>query len=324
MNCTNKNQNCSIALVSIAMILFLILILPTASANKYISPEMSTETTPSLCVHNSNLYVAWEGKDNHRLNVAQVNLNGDPTIKPITGFSNKVYFNDMSKAGPSLASFNGRLFMAWEGAGNGYLNVMYSTDGGKTFGNKYVSPEMSTETTPVLCVHNGNLYIAWEGKDNHRLNVAQVNINEKGVITGFSNKVYFNDMSKAGPSLASFNGRLFMAWEGAGNGYLNVMYSTDGGKTFGNKYISPEMSTETTPALCVRNGNLYIAWEGKDNHRLNIARVEINGNSIITGFSNKDYFNDMSKAGPSLASLNDRLFMAWEGAGNGYLNVMTF
>jgi len=34
---------------------------------------------------------------------------------------------------PALASFNGRVYLAWKGDGNTNLNVMVSTDGGRTF-----------------------------------------------------------------------------------------------------------------------------------------------------------------------------------------------
>jgi hypothetical protein len=39
--------------------------------NKYTSTETSSDA-PVLCMHNGNLYIAWKGKDNDNLNVAQV------------------------------------------------------------------------------------------------------------------------------------------------------------------------------------------------------------------------------------------------------------
>jgi hypothetical protein len=91
----------------------------------------------------------------------------------ITGFSNKIILSDKSLNSPAIVSFNGQLYLAWKDDGNNNLNMMYSADGGKTFGNKYTSTETSSDA-PVLCMHNGNLYIAWKGKDNDNLNVAQV------------------------------------------------------------------------------------------------------------------------------------------------------
>ncbi len=236
----------------------------------------------------------------------------------VNGFSNKVILGDTSPVSPALASFNGRLYLAWKGNGNNNLNVMYSTDDGKTFGNKYTSPEKSPES-PVLCVHNGSLYIAWKGNSNNKLNVAQIAMSGDK-ITGFSNKVILGDMSPVSPALASFNGRLYLAWKGNGNNNLNVMYSTDDGKTFGNKYTSPEKSPES-PVLCVHKGSLYIAWKGNSNNNLNVAQIAMSGDKI-TGFSNKVILGDTSPVSPALASFNGRLYLAWKGNGNNNLNVM--
>ncbi len=99
---------------------------------------------------------------------------GEVDLCYFTSFINdKVILGDTSLVSLTLASFNNRLYIGWKGDGNDNLNVMYSTDNGKTFGNKYTSPETSLES-PALCVHNGNLYIAWKGDGNDNLNVAQV------------------------------------------------------------------------------------------------------------------------------------------------------
>jgi hypothetical protein len=184
--------------------------------------------------------------------------------------ANKVNLSDTSPNSPAIASFNGQLYIAFLSEGSSNLNIRYSTDSGKTFGNKYTSTEASFDA-PVLCMHNGNLYIAWNGKDNDNLNVAQITMNG-GQITGFSNKIILSDKSLNSPAIVSFNGQLYLAWKDDGNNNLNMMYSADGGKTFGNKYTSTETSSDA-PVLCMHNGNLYIAWKGKDNDNLNVAQV---------------------------------------------------
>jgi hypothetical protein len=232
--------------------------------NKYISPETSPQA-PALCAHNGNLYIAWKGDGNDSLNVAIVDIVGSA----ITGFSNKVTLGDTSQLSPSLASFGGRLYLAWKGDGNDNLNVMYSANNGATFGNKYVSPETSPQA-PGLAGSNGNLFITWKGDGNDNLNVATVNISGSS-ITGFS-KVTLGDTSPLSPALTFFNGRLYLSWKGDGNDWLNVMYSTDNGRTFGNKAVSSETSPQP-PALCVHNNTVYIAWKGDGNDYLNVAQV---------------------------------------------------
>jgi hypothetical protein len=223
--------------------------------------------------------------------------------------------NNTSPKNPSIASLNGRLYIAWKGDGNDHINVMYSTDNGATFGNKYTSPETSPQA-PALCAHNGKLYIAWKGDGNDHLNVASVNFSGNA-ITGFS-KVVLGDTSPVSPTLASFNGRLYLAWKGDGNDNLNVMYSTDNGATFGHKYTSPETSPQA-PGLTASAGNLFITWKGDGNDQLNVATVNISG-AAITGFS-KVILGDTSPVSPALAYLNGRLYLSWKGDGNDWLNV---
>jgi hypothetical protein len=280
--------------------------------NKFTSPETSPQP-PALCAHNGNLYIGWKGDGNDHLNVAQVQVSGDR----VTGFTGKVILGDTSPKSPTLASLGGRLYIGWKGDGNDNLNVMYSSDNGHTFGNKFTSPETSPQA-PGLCAHNGNLYITWKGDGNDHLNVAQVQISGAS-ITGFTNKVVLGDTSPVSPSLASANGHLFLSWKGDGNDNLNVMYSSDNGHTFGNKFTSPEKSSQA-PGVCSRNGSVYITWKGSGNDNLNAAQV-LMSESSITG-TDKVVLTDTSPVSPALASLNGRLYIAWKGDGNDNLNVM--
>lgn len=226
-----------------------------------------------------------------------------------------IIFNETSPKNPSIASLNGRLYIAWKGDGNDFLNVMYSSDNGRTFGHKFTSRETSPQA-PALCAHNGNLYITWKGDGNDNLNVAIVDISGTN-ITGFSNKVTLGDTSPLSPSLASFGGRLYIAWKGDGNDNLNVMYSSNNGASFGNKYTSPETSPQA-PGLASSPNNLFITWKGDGNDNLNVATVNISGASI-TGFS-KVTLPDTSPVSPALA-YNGRLYLSWKGDGNDWLNV---
>ena len=232
-------------------------------------------------------------------------------------FTGKVTLGDTSPKSPSVASLNGRLYIAWKGDGNDFLNVMCSADNGLTFGGKFTSRETSPQA-PGLCVHNGLLFITWKGDGNDNLNVAQVNLSGNSV-TGFSNKVVLGDTSPVSPVLASFNGHLYIAWKGDGNNNLNIMYSANNGASFGGKYVSPETSPQA-PGLAVHNGGLYITWKGNGNDNLNVAHVNVNGNTI-TGFTNKVTLGDTSPVSPALTSANGRLYLAWKGDGNDNLNV---
>jgi hypothetical protein len=187
----------------------------------------------------------------------------------------KATLGDTSPTNPSLASLGGRLYIAWNGTDSHHkLNVMSSSDNGRTFGNKYTSGETSPDG-PALAVHNGSLYITWRGTGNEHLNVARVNL-QGNSITGFSQKVTLGDTSPATPGLASLGGRLYIAWNGTDSHHkLNVMSSSDNGRTFGKKYTSGETSPDAS-ALVVHNGSLYVTWRGTGNQRLNVAEVNVN------------------------------------------------
>jgi hypothetical protein len=240
----------------------------------------------------------------------------------ITGISNgKVVLGDTTPMAPALTSLNGHIYLAWRGDGNDQMNIEVSFDNGATFHNKLITGDTTTDS-PAICAHNGNLFIAWKGDGNDNLNVAQVGLNVDGVPTGFVNKVILGDTSPTSPSLASNNGTLYLAWKGDSNDNLNVMSSTDEGRTFGNKMTSPETS-DTAPALVANNGQLFIGWKGSGNDNLNVAVVDTDvstGNA--TGISRKTTLGDTSPERPSLVGMNGYLFLSWKGDGNDNLNVM--
>ena len=246
----------------------------------YTSPQTSPQA-PALCAHNGHLYIAWTGEGNNQINVAIVDGSGTT----ITGFSQQVILKETTPVSPSLASLNGILYLAWKSAGTDNLNVMYSADHGKTFGNKYTSPQTSSQS-PALCAHNAHIYIAWAGDHgNDAINVAIVDVSGNA-ITGFSQKVTLIETTPVSPAMASFNGNLYLAWRGNGNTNLNIMYSANHGVTFGNKYVSPELST-TSPTLTVLPGTVFIAWKGASD-KLNLSPLGLAG-SQITGMESPSY-----------------------------------
>jgi hypothetical protein len=95
----------------------------------------------------------------------------------------------------------------------------------------------------------------------------------------FVNKVpVVGNTSPAGPALASFNNKLYLAWTGTDKaGDLNVMSSPDG-ETFEvqNKKTLGDTG-RSGPALASFNNKLYLGWTGTD------AKGDLNVSSS-TGF----------------------------------------
>mgnify|MGYP001438362551 CR=1 FL=1 len=245
----------------------------------YIAGETS-DAPPALVAHNGKLFLAWKGSGNDNLSVARVSFfaNNQGGFG-IEGLINKIILGETSSNSPTLASLDGKLFLAWRGSGNDNLSILFSSDNGASFGGIYISGETS-DASPALVAHNGKLFLAWKGSGNDNLSVAQVSFfanNQGGFgIAGLTNKIILGETGSNSPTLASLDGRLFLAWKGSGNDNLSIMFSTDNGASFGGKYIAGETS-DASPALVTHNGKLFLAWKGSGNDNLSVARVSLFG-----------------------------------------------
>jgi hypothetical protein len=172
----------------------------------------------------------------------------------------KVTLNETSPLCPSIASVGAYTFMAWKGDGNDNINIIASlpqTSAPRNFTVKVTFPE-ATSQAPVLCIHNGHPFIAWIGSGNDNINIAEVDFDFGTNSFNGLNKTTLPDQSPCAPAIASLNGRLYVAWKGDGNDNINVMYSTDNGRTFIDKLTSPE-TTPVAPCLVSHNGKLIIS-----------------------------------------------------------------
>src|SRR3954454_9149604 len=84
------------------------------------------------------------------------------------------------------------------------------------------------------------------------------------------------ETSPFAPAVASFNGKIYIAWTGTDSGHhLNVESSSDS-TYFSNKVTLPESSI-AAPALAVFGGKLYIAWTDTAHH----LNVESSSNGVV-------------------------------------------
>lgn len=245
----------------------------------------------------------------------------------MTKLVNKQTLGDTSAQGPALASNEGRLFLAWKGAGNDNLNVMCSADDGSTFQGKVTSLDAS-DHAPVLTSARSGLYIAWKGTGNENLNVGRVQLlaNTAGAFwiePQFVDKGTLDDTSTVGPGLAVNAGERMLAWKGAGNDNLNLrLIGAQGPPSSGFAKATFGDASDRRPAIASHRTELFIAWKGSGNENLNVARVEIGGGHIGDQLVDKVILGDTSTQGPSLVSHAHGLVLAWKGSGNDNLNVM--
>lgn len=221
---------------------------------------------------------------------------------------------------PALAIFNGVIYIAWAGTDPGHtLNVAHSVGLTGTFTTP-VTPfkgGVNTNDGVALAAFNGRLYLAWTGTDSgHTLNVASSADGVSWNPPALPFKKPGSQNSDWGPALASFNGRLYLAWTGTDSNHtLNVASSTDG-VHFGSPalpFVGEGRETDSAPALAVAGTpeKLYIAWTGTDTqHHINVAG-STDGVSFSFLFIGQGAFQ-----GPALSgfpSADDALLLGWAG-----------
>lgn len=287
--------------------------------------ENSSSDSPSLALHNDTLFMAWKGSGNDNLNVARVLATRLLGIDGVEGLEWKRILSATSDTAPAITSHNGRLFIAWKGAGNENLNLAFSEDNGLTFKGATTFGDTS-DYAPTLASFNGGLYYGWTGEDDH-LNVARVTLfgNTAGGfgIEGLTDKVVLGDTSDAAPALCAHNGRLFLAFKGSGNDNINLIVSSDG-RGFGGKATFGDTSSHGL-SLASHQNRLYLGWKGSGNENLNVARVVLIGNTSgafgIEGLEAKVTLGETSDSAPTLGSWKEMLFLGWTGEGSELLNL---
>jgi uncharacterized repeat protein (TIGR02543 family) len=207
-------------------------------------------------------------------------------------------------SGPSLAVYNGILYMAWMGVVTGEPSIWYATYNNGVWSAQTQIPGVGTTSFPSLAVYNGILYMAWRGA---------------GADTSIWYATYNNGVwsaqtqilgvgTSAGPSLAVYNGNLYMAWKGEPTDN-RVFYAKYNGAGWSAQTPIPGIGTTSGPWLAVYNGILYMAWKGAD-YDMGIYYATYNG----AGWSGQAAAGSFTGTyRPSLAVYNGILYMAWKG-----------
>lgn len=218
---------------------------------------------------------------------------------------------------PSLAAFNGKLYLAWAGTDSAHhLNVAASSDG-TTFGTPTVlNNTAASDTGPAITVFNGLLYIAWQGGDG-ALNVIS---SSDGV--NFGNQLLVsNYTSSCTPAIAATSGILYVAYcfsTNDGSGF-DVASSVDGVNWSASGTVPPGEFTYYTPALAVYDGDLVSAYTFPGSVNTDYDSViplattpattlgELRVGTSVEGLA----FGVNVDGGPAFATLNGLLYMAW-------------
>ena len=286
-------------------------------------PQTATGMGMSSAVFNSTIYVAFKAN-----NGPTIWIESSPDGVNYTDPGNH-YTDFQTNFAPSLATFNGKLFLAYTTTSGG-IDVASSTDG-ITFsltgtyvpsGNGLVQ---NVTSPPTLVVFDGQLYLFWEDDDqagslNQNSIQSAVSSDGSGSFIfggGYgSNCDHFQGPSDAPHALsgaavgaAVFNDVLYVATLlGSGSADSNELsVCAVPGPTNLYPLINPGSGISAT----VYNGSLYLAF--KYNHSDNMLELTgtedgINFNQPVVSYGNIRIFGS-NQVAPSITVFNDELFV---------------
>jgi hypothetical protein len=191
------------------------------------------------------------------------------------------------------------------GPSGGSLNVMFSSDQGRTFGEKVTASAARSREQPALAFRAGpdQLFVGWTGTDD-RLNV---------LVAPDKTKATTEWSDPCGLALATGGGQVFLAWKGKDNSHPNCLSSFNG-VDFGAKFTSGgDGPRESTPSVAFGNGMIYVAWVGPDNH---IRLIQLRPTDPLTEVPlplalHKLGYTTGHKGTPALAFGDGHLYLAW-------------
>jgi hypothetical protein len=209
---------------------------------------------------------------------------------------------------PSLAAFNGSLYLAWAGTDSSHhLNIASSTNG-TTFGTPTVlSNTAASDTGPAIAVFNNLLYIGWQGGDG----VLNVISSSDGVNFG-SQQELSSYVSTCSPALAATSTVIYLAY--CSGGVVEIISSVDG-VNWSSPTNTQNDVTAASPALAISGSDLVLAYY---NNFLGQTLIwSVPATSSLPG-PNDGWANIVvaggGGGGPGLASYNGLLYLGLSGS----------
>lgn len=209
----------------------------------------------------------------------------------------------------TIIDFIGNLFSSDSG-----ISLLFSIDGGDTFGNK-VTMERSSEP-PAQTASDSELFVGWTGTDA-QLNVfASPNSNSPPKVT------FEKGDDDAGPALAFAFGKVFIAWQDENNHLHLMSASSPPGQNFiGKLDLGETLAGNSTPGLAFGLSRLYLAWIDSNND------IYIKSSPDGVNWGARIFLHERSPDGgtTALAFGHGRLYLAWTGTDDdNHVNVKSF
>jgi hypothetical protein len=214
-----------------------------------------------------------------------------------------------------LASTGGYLYAAWKGE-PGDDRLFYSRWNGS--GKWAPASTMASGTVggntsagPSLGVLGTTLYAAWKGEwSDPRLFFAKFNG------TTWENQIQIlNAYSDVGPALCALSStQLVAAWKSIDQSLYYAVYN---GSHWTTPSQIPGVASSVGPSLALYNGKVYAIWKGEGTDQ-SLWYASFDGSKWsgqTAGSSQTQIPNVGSSVGPSLATVGNKLYAVWKGAG---------
>ena len=259
-------------------------------------------SAPSLAVFGGQLFAAWAGCITQQIYFSSI-APGNPSnpANNATWAPTQQLRGVATSVGPSLATFQGKLFAAWKGMNNDEA-IYFSSFANNAWVNQRSIPNAVTSVGPSLAVFNGRLFAAWKGGGSDQ-SIYFASFDG----SNWTPPALFRGVGTShGPAIISAFGTLLAAWKGI-EGDSGIYYSTFDGRGWASQKGIENAATAVGPSLVVM-GRVFAAWRGAGADQ-QLYWSSYDGGPRWTGQS--PLLNASSTEGASLAVVNGWLFACW-------------
>jgi hypothetical protein len=280
----------------------------TGSPVKWVGPAgiptaMTNGGSPALATYQGHLYAAWQGQSSpYHIWYSAYSDKTNTWSVPATVPSALTNY----RTGPTLAVYNGDLYVAWQGQGSP-IGIWYASFNGTSWSKQARVPAalVHISSTVGLAAYNGDLYLTWTGQSSpYAVWYASFNgttWSPQHTIPATSS----DNFQATDTPLAACNGLLYVSWETGSTSILQ--YATFNGTSW-SAPVSRGVSSTAGPALAVKGTKLYESWINFTN--TDVEWASFNGTSWTApkAIPKASIFIGL---GPALATYDGALYDAW-------------
>jgi glycerophosphoryl diester phosphodiesterase len=217
---------------------------------------------------------------------------------------------------PALASFNGRLYVAFQA--NDPSHELYVTSSSSGYdlpsvsGQGYANIQMGG--APAMAEFNHQLFVAFQANDaGHELYVTSSS--SGNYFPSVNGQGHANILMGGAPALAVFNNQLCASFQADDASHLLYVTCSPDGVTWPTARQIPNVWLGSDPAMATFNGKLYVAYRSNDSSR----NAWIASSSDGVNFSNQMLGQTMGgSSSPALVVSNGVLYYIHEANDQGH------